>query len=39
MGHASIQSTARYVHLTTARMMSLSSPLELLGKPDGDALG
>ena len=39
MGHASIQSTARYVHLTTARMMSLSSPLELLGTPDGDALG
>jgi integrase/recombinase XerD len=39
MGHASIQSTARYVHLTTARMMSISSPLELLGKPDGDALG
>ena len=39
MGHASIQSTARYVHLTTARMMSLSSPLELLGKPEGSALG
>ena len=39
MGHASIQSTARYVHLTTARMMRLSSPLELLGKPEGRVLG
>jgi site-specific recombinase XerD len=39
MGHASIQSTARYVHLTTARMLSISSPLELLGKPEGKALG
>jgi site-specific recombinase XerD len=39
MGHASIQSTARYVHLTTARMMKLSSPLELLGKPEGNVLG
>ena len=39
MGHASIQSTARYVHLTTARMLSISSPLELLGRPQGKALG
>jgi site-specific recombinase XerD len=39
MGHASIQSTARYVHLTTARMMSISSPLELLGRPEGNVLG
>jgi site-specific recombinase XerD len=37
MGHASIQSTARYVHLTTARMVSISSPLELLGKSEGKA--
>jgi site-specific recombinase XerD len=39
MGHASIQSTARYVHLTTARMLSISSPLELLGTVEGNALG
>jgi integrase/recombinase XerD len=39
LGHASIQSTARYVHLTTARMMSISSPLELLGRPEGNVLG
>ena len=39
MGHGSIQSTARYVHLTNARMMKLSSPLELLGKPEGSVLG
>jgi integrase/recombinase XerD len=39
MGHASIQSTARYVHLTTARMVSISSPLELLGKTEGKFLG
>jgi site-specific recombinase XerD len=39
MGHASIQSTARYVHLTTARMLSIPSPLELLGRPEGKALG
>jgi len=39
MGHSSIQSTARYVHLTTARMQTISSPLELLGKPEGQILG
>jgi site-specific recombinase XerD len=39
MGHASVQSTARYVHLTTARMVSISSPLELLGKSEGKFLG
>lgn len=39
LGHASIQSTARYVHLTTARMLKISSPLELLGKPAGQMLG
>jgi len=39
LGHASIQSTARYVHLTTARRLALSSPLELLGKPAGQILG
>lgn len=37
MGHASIQSTAKYVHLTTARMISISSPLELLGKSESKA--
>jgi integrase/recombinase XerD len=39
LGHASIQSTALYVHLTAARRLKLSSPLELLGKPAGQVLG
>jgi site-specific recombinase XerD len=32
LGHGSIQSTARYVHLTHARMQSLKSPLDALSE-------
>ena len=32
LGHSSIQSTARYVHLTHARMQSLKSPLDALSE-------
>jgi site-specific recombinase XerD len=32
LGHSSIQSTARYVHLTHARMQSLRSPLDALSE-------
>jgi len=39
LGHASIQSTAVYIHLTAARKLKLSSPLELLGRPAGRVLG
>jgi integrase/recombinase XerD len=39
LGHRSLQSTARYTHLTEARRASLKSPLDLLGKEEGRALG
>jgi integrase/recombinase XerD len=32
LGHGSIQSTARYIHLTHARMQSLKSPLDALSE-------
>jgi site-specific recombinase XerD len=39
LGHSSIRTTTRYVHLTDSRRMNISSPLEFLGKPAGDKLG
>lgn len=39
LGHASIRSTTRYVHVTTARLQALRSPLDMLGSPEGNALG
>jgi integrase/recombinase XerD len=39
LGHCSIQSTTRYVHLTEARRKTLRSPLELLGTEEEAALG
>jgi integrase/recombinase XerD len=32
LGHSSIQSTSRYVHLTHARMQKISSPLDVLSQ-------
>ena len=32
LGHASIRSTAKYIHLTQARMQSLKSPLDALSQ-------
>ncbi len=36
LGHASIRSTTIYVHVTTARVQTLRSPLDDLGTPQGD---
>jgi len=39
LGHASLSSTIRYLHISTARLQSLPNPLELLGTPKGSTLG
>jgi site-specific recombinase XerD len=39
LGHASIESTAAYLHLTTARLRQVPSPLDLIGTVRGQALG
>jgi integrase/recombinase XerD len=39
LGHRSLQSTARYTHLTEARLASLRSPLEVLDTEEGKRLG
>lgn len=39
LGHSSISSTLRYVHLTHARRQALPSPLDLLGSVQGRVLG
>jgi site-specific recombinase XerD len=39
LGHASIESTAIYLHVSTARMQSIASPLDALGTSEGRARG
>jgi integrase/recombinase XerD len=39
LGHASISSTMAYVHVSTARVQSIASPLDALGTPEGRTLG
>ena len=39
LGHASIGSTAKYLHLTTTRLRQVPSPLDLIGTPRGQVLG
>lgn len=39
LGHRSMQSTARYTHLSEARRATLRSPLDLLGTKEGKILG
>jgi integrase/recombinase XerD len=39
LGHRTLQSTARYTHLTEARRKTLRSPLEALGTKAGKTLG
>lgn len=38
LGHACIESTARYLHLSTQRIAGLPSPLDLIGTPRGRRL-
>jgi site-specific recombinase XerD len=39
LGHASLRSTTMYLHLTTARLTTLKSPLDALGTPEGRRFG
>jgi site-specific recombinase XerD len=39
LGHLSLQSTARYTHLSAARRATLRSPLDVLDTEQGRALG
>jgi integrase/recombinase XerD len=39
LGHASIESTTTYLHVSTARLQSMTSPLDALGTPEGRARG
>ena len=39
LGHASIDSTALYLHVSTARMQSLTSPLDTLGSSEARTRG
>jgi site-specific recombinase XerD len=39
LGHAKLDTTAHYLHLTTAQLREVPSPLDLLGTPRGAALG
>jgi site-specific recombinase XerD len=38
LGHHSIKSTARYLHVSQARLAALPSPLDLLGTARGSRL-
>ena len=39
LGHASLESTASYLHLTTARLRQVPSPVDLIGTHKGKLLG
>lgn len=39
LGHSCLQTTAHYLHMTTARIQSLPSPLSVLGTPAAKRLG
>ena len=39
LGHARLETTATYLHLTTAQLGQVRSPVDLLGTPQGAALG
>jgi site-specific recombinase XerD len=39
LGHAHLETTATYLHRTTAQLRQVPSPLDLLGTPHGTALG
>jgi integrase/recombinase XerD len=39
LGHACLESTASYLHLTTARLRQVPSPVDLIGTDKGKPLG
>jgi site-specific recombinase XerD len=39
LGHACLESTASYLHLTTARLRQVPSPVDIIGTDKGKALG
>lgn len=39
LGHAYLDSTASYLHLTTARLRQVPSPVDLIGTDKGKPLG
>jgi len=39
LGHASLRSTAAYLHVSTARLQEVRSPLDVLGTPQGRPRG
>jgi len=38
MGHASLTTTAKYLHVTSQHLSSISSPLDLLRRPEDKEL-
>ena len=39
LGHKSIQTTARYTHMTRSQVAAVGSPLDVLGTAEGASLG
>lgn len=39
LGHASIESTSKYLHLSNAHLRATPSPIDVLGTPAGNVLG
>jgi integrase/recombinase XerD len=39
LGHARIESTTTYLHLSSAHLRATPSPIDLLGTPAGSILG
>ena len=39
LGHASIETTSKYLHLSNAHLRATPSPIDVLGAPAGNVLG